>query len=274
MMLMTQVGCLTKVFVCYSSLCLLVQKLKQGKMDQIQPGRILSEAFAIGRIHTLPLLGLAIIITLPPEFIIRAIDQDMSFGLQNIISLPFMIIGQLAALTIGLFGANQQLGFFQSLQKNSHRFGSFLGQAWLSGIVSFIGLLLFIVPGIYIAVMLSVSGAIVIAEEKSAGASLERSRELVRNHGWQVFGILVAIILFGILLVAFGYLAITLLQDIILPLIGATTNKPATAPLWLGEITMASMASLGIIFFNVTIGVIYRHLVGNNDSKAIGEIFN
>jgi hypothetical protein len=36
---------------------------------------------------------------------------------------------------------------------------------------------------------------VVVLENRSAGESFSRSRELVRGHGWQVFGVIVLVIL-------------------------------------------------------------------------------
>lgn len=53
--------------------------------------------------------------------------------------------------------------------------------------------LLFIVPGVVLGTMLSLSGVAVIVEGRSLFDAMARSYELVRRHWWRVFGVLVAV---------------------------------------------------------------------------------
>jgi hypothetical protein len=75
------------------------------------------------------------------------------------------------------------------------------------------GLLLLIVPGLYLLTIWAVAAPVVLVERQDAIVSLRRSRELVAGNGWQVFGVLfalfllsfvVAIIIVGLLAVALG----------------------------------------------------------------------
>jgi hypothetical protein len=58
-----------------------------------------------------------------------------------------------------------------------------------------IGLLLLIVPGLFLLTIWAVIIPVIVLENKSAGESFSRSRELVRGHGWGVFGVIVLMIL-------------------------------------------------------------------------------
>jgi hypothetical protein len=57
------------------------------------------------------------------------------------------------------------------------------------------GTLAFIIPGIVLATMWSVSVPVVVCEVRSAPQALGRSRQLVHGHGWRVFGVLVVTVL-------------------------------------------------------------------------------
>ena len=55
------------------------------------------------------------------------------------------------------------------------------------------GALLLVIPGIYLIVMWSVCVPVIVIERAGPLAALGRSRELIRGHGWAVFGRLVAL---------------------------------------------------------------------------------
>jgi hypothetical protein len=69
----------------------------------------------------------------------------------------------------------------------------------LAGIAITIGLILVIVPGLYLLTIWAVIVPVIVIEGSGALASFGRSRELVRGRGWHVFGTLVLV--FIILLV-------------------------------------------------------------------------
>jgi hypothetical protein len=67
------------------------------------------------------------------------------------------------------------------------------GASILAGIAITIGLLLIIVPGLFLITIWAVIVPVIIIERSGALASFGRSRQLVRGHGWQVFGTLVLV---------------------------------------------------------------------------------
>jgi len=65
------------------------------------------------------------------------------------------------------------------------------GAAILAGIAIAIGLLLLIVPGLFLITIWAVIVPVIVLERSGVFASFGRSRQLVRGHGWHVFGTLV-----------------------------------------------------------------------------------
>lgn len=59
---------------------------------------------------------------------------------------------------------------------------------------------LLLIPGIYLFVATSLSAPVRMAEDSTAGSAISRSMELVRDHWWQTFGILVLIGIVAMLL--------------------------------------------------------------------------
>jgi hypothetical protein len=72
-----------------------------------------------------------------------------------------------------------------------------LGPLILVGVVAAVGIVLgflLIVPGLYLITVWSVAAPVVVLERPPGLAALGRSRELVRGNGWQVFGVILVLI--------------------------------------------------------------------------------
>ena len=65
----------------------------------------------------------------------------------------------------------------------------------LAGLGILLGLILLIVPGLVLLTWWAVIIPVIVLENRSAGESFTRSRELVRGYGWNVFGMIVLVIL-------------------------------------------------------------------------------
>jgi hypothetical protein len=68
----------------------------------------------------------------------------------------------------------------------------------LAGIAIAIGLVLLIVPGLWLITIWAVIIPVIVIERSGALASFGRSRQLVRGHGWHVFGTLVLVFIIEI----------------------------------------------------------------------------
>jgi hypothetical protein len=67
------------------------------------------------------------------------------------------------------------------------------GASILAGIAITIGLILFIAPGLYLITIWAVFVPVIVIERSGVFASFGRSYQLVRGHGWHVFGTLVLV---------------------------------------------------------------------------------
>ena len=114
----------------------------------------------------------------------------------------------------------------------------------LAGIAIAIGILLFIIPGLFLLTIWSMIVPVIVLEGKSAGESFTRSREIVRGNGWNVFGLLVV----TFLIIIVGGLVI---QLIFAPL-------PDFLDVWLGSLVAHSLtvpfaaAALATAYFRLT----------------------
>jgi hypothetical protein len=79
------------------------------------------------------------------------------------------------------------------------RLPALIAAGLLAGIAIGIGLLFFIVPGLFLLTIWSMLVPVIVIEGRAAGEAFTRSREIVRGHGWPVFGlILITFITIGI----------------------------------------------------------------------------
>jgi hypothetical protein len=138
---------------------------------------------------------------------------------------------------------NQALPFFWSV----------LGASILAGIAITIGLVLIIVPGLFLITIWAVIVPVIVIERSGALASFGRSRELVRGHGWHVFGTLVLVYI------------IMLVADIVLELI--FTALPHVLGDGLGSIISGTLISP---FLAVVVTLVYYRLVGSSTPAAGG----
>lgn len=65
-----------------------------------------------------------------------------------------------------------------------------IGVGILAGIAIGIGFLLLVVPGLILLTIWAVIAPVIVVERSGVMNSFGRSRELVRNNGWQVFGVI------------------------------------------------------------------------------------
>jgi len=95
----------------------------------------------------------------------------------------------------------------ESLNMALSRLGSLLGAGIITGILIMIGLFLFVVPGIILAIMFSLVVPAIMMEQKGVFESLGRSRKLVSNRWGKTFVLLLLIgIIYGIIVWIIGLL--------------------------------------------------------------------
>jgi hypothetical protein len=76
--------------------------------------------------------------------------------------------------------------------------GALIVAGVLAGIGVAIGLVLLVLPGLYLLTRWSLIVPVIVLEDRRAGESFSRSSELVRGKGWEVFGVVFVTILLGV----------------------------------------------------------------------------
>jgi hypothetical protein len=85
------------------------------------------------------------------------------------------------------------LSFGETMQAARPAVGRVAVASIVAGIGITVGLVLLIVPGLYLLTIWCLVVPVVVLENAETFAALGRSRQLVRGHGWQVFGTLVLV---------------------------------------------------------------------------------
>ncbi len=116
----------------------------------------------------------------------------------------------------------------------------------LAGIGITIGIILFIVPGLWLITIWAVIIPAIVIERSGPIRSFERSRLLVRGHGWHVFGTLVLVFL------------ILIIVDLVLGIIFA-----ALPLVWSSGLSTVISGTLIAPFLALVVTLIYYRLAGS-----------
>jgi hypothetical protein len=146
------------------------------------------------------------------------------------------------------------LSLQETFEAAKPRLGSVIVAGLLAGLGIIIGLVLLIVPGLFLMTIWAVIVPVIVLEGKSAGESFSRSRELVRGYGWGVFGVIVLTIL---LLIGFEIvlsLILSPLADWLRSFVSNIISGTLTAP-----------------FIAVVLTLLYFRLKGAKEGPAMPE---
>jgi hypothetical protein len=176
-------------------------------------GEILRTALQLYRRHWRTLLAIAAVVVVPLTLLqylfgdlIRTRGETTRNGIVETASWSVGVAGLLAALValltyLVLTGAitravaaevaGEDPSVEQSYRFGFHRLGSVLLVSVLVGLATVGGLILFIIPGIYIGIRLCVSIEALVVEGRRGTEAMGRSWGLVVGHWWHAFGTLV-----------------------------------------------------------------------------------
>jgi hypothetical protein len=221
-----------------------------GGMAALTPrriGEILSAAFQLYRRHWRTLMAIAAVVVVPLTLLQYGIGHWFRTNGQQLhdpaeVSTSFWAVASaslLAALVALLLyqvltGAitrniateviGQDLDVEQSYRFGFARLGPILVVSILVGLATLLGLIVFIIPGIYIGVRLAVSTQALVVEDKRGTEAMRRSWDLVGGHWWHA--------------------ALTLLvAGLITGVVNAVITAPFSAGAWLLQGIAAAVAT-------------------------------
>jgi hypothetical protein len=234
-----------------------------GGMAALAPrriGEILRAAFQLYRRHWRTLMAIAAVVVVPLTLLqygighwFRSHGQQL-YG-QAEVSTSFWAVASaslLAALValllyqvptgaitrnIAAEVAGQDLNLEQSYRFGFARLGPILVVSILVGLATLLGLIVFIIPGIYIGVRLAASTQALVVEDKRGTQAMRRSWDLVGGHWWHAaFTLLVAGLITGV--------------------VNAVITAPFSAGAWLVQGTAAAIATTITLPYGALVGVL------------------
>ena len=170
-------------------------------MNEVRPGSIIGRAWDIYKSQFGLLFIAAVLLTLIT--LVAAFIVAPLVGLVNFV-LGLFYTGAVVRLVQDVEDGRRDEEASALFKGVAPVFWQLLAVAILAGIAIAIGFILLIIPGLILITIWSVVVPVVVLEKPGVFDSFGRSRELVRGHGWQVFGTLVLawLIVVGLALVA------------------------------------------------------------------------
>jgi hypothetical protein len=167
-------------------------------------GGVLTEAWQMYRRYAWHLLALAFVIYVVAAVIASVLALAGVIGalLGSIVDLfaVFLLQAALVKAVQDVRDGRADMSIGETVSAASPYLWPVAAASILAGIAITIGLFLVIVPGLWLITIWAVIVPVIVIEQSGALASFGRSRQLVRGHGWHVFGTLVLV--FVIMLVA------------------------------------------------------------------------
>lgn len=152
------------------------------------------------RAHALHLLTVAFVV-----YVVAVVIEAVLSGLLGLVGAWLAaIVGLVAAFLLqsalvraveDVRDGRADLSLGATLQAARPAVGRVAVASILAGIAIGLGLVLFIVPGLFLLTIWCLIVPVLVIENAGIGASFGRSRDLVRGFGWQVFGTLVIVFL-------------------------------------------------------------------------------
>jgi hypothetical protein len=160
--------------------------------DRLDTARVFERVFAIYRLQAAVLLPAAVILYVIPAMLGLAsgrTGQALALAASVIAAVGYqgLVVQAVRDIQDGVRDLSLG-GLFRSVSKV---LGPLLWTALLVGIGVFLGLILFIIPGLVLITQWAVAAPVVVCEVRTPTQAVGRSRALVRGHGWRVFSVLV-----------------------------------------------------------------------------------
>ena len=159
---------------------------------------VLDEAWRMYKTFAKHLLAIAFVIYLIAAIITALLalaGGTIGILLGSLVSIiaAFVLQATLVKAVQDIRDGHADLSIGQTVSEAMPFIGSVAVASILAGIAITIGLILLIVPGLFLITIWAVIVPVIIIERSGALASFGRSRQLVRGRGWHVFGTLVLV---------------------------------------------------------------------------------
>jgi hypothetical protein len=190
-------------------------------LGPLAPGEIFTAALHTLRKHAGVLLGLSLVLVtagqlasaavasqMPAELLIlpanpspETLNESLlglmpyTAAMAAIVGVTLLLAGGVAAVVVGKAVLGTRLTFAEAARELARRAVPLLGLSLVIGVVSTLGMLLFVAPGVWVWVLMALAVPALMLEQATIGQALTRSRSLVRGNWWRTFGMLGLVVL-------------------------------------------------------------------------------
>ena len=223
-------------------------------------GEILSTAFQLYRRHWRTLLAIAAVVVVPLTLLqylfgdlVRTQGETTrngvvvetarwSVGIAGLVAalaaiLMYLVLTGAITRAVAAEVVGEDPSVEQSYRFGFHRLGSVLLVSVLVGLATIGGLILFIIPGIYIGIRLCVSIEALVVEGRRGTEAMGRSWGLVGGHWWHAFGTLVV-------------------AGLLTGIVNAVITAPFGDTSWFVQAVVAAVATVVTMPYGVLVGVL------------------
>ncbi len=173
---------------------------------------LFSQAWGMYTTHARHLLAIAFAV-----YVVAAVIEAV-LGLLGVVGLllaaivgvvaSFLLQAALVKAVDDVRDGRVDMSLAETLRAARPAVGRVAGASILASLAIVVGLILLIVPGLYLITIWCLIAPVLVLEGATIGSSFGRSRELVRGYGWQVF--VTIVLVYIILIVANLVIAILL----------------------------------------------------------------
>src|SRR6476469_2610988 len=163
--------------------------------QSIDPGSVISSALAIYRGRAGPLIGAAVVVFAVEALLVLVLGWVGA--LLNIVVSTFFQ-GMVVELVRDVQDGRRDSSVVDLFKSVSPVVLPLIVVSILAGIGIGIGFILLIVPGLFLMTIWSVVAPVTVVEKPGIFAAFGRSQHLVKGNGWQVFGLIIIVIVISV----------------------------------------------------------------------------
>lgn len=182
---------------------------RQNQRRPIEVGRVIREVFGLYAEFAAQLLFPALAIFLVVGSMGGVLNDSASIYLQflaNALQLvaTALYTGYVVALVGDVRDGRRDFTIRELFSSASKSLGALILNGVLWGLAITVGIILFVVPGLFLATIWAVCQPAIVVERRGALEAFGRSQELVRGQGWPVLGTILVAILIQVVVAIFA----------------------------------------------------------------------